>query len=107
MFTGSGHVPYGTHDRLTEGVGGMNNASTGHDHTDYYELVTGQLEKAAEVYELWQKTYPRDVLPPGNLGIIYGALGNWQGALEEARAAGRKGGVTVSRDRSHMSEIGR
>ena len=26
---------------------------------------------------------------------------------DEARAAGRKGGVTVSRDRTHMSEIGR
>src|SRR5215831_18399413 len=24
MFTGSGHVPYGTHDRFTEGVGGSN-----------------------------------------------------------------------------------
>lgn len=26
---------------------------------------------------------------------------------EEARAAGRKGGVSVSRDKQHMSEIGR
>jgi general stress protein YciG len=26
---------------------------------------------------------------------------------EEARAAGRKGGQTVSRDRAHMAEIGR
>ena len=26
---------------------------------------------------------------------------------EEARAAGRKGGTTVSRDRDHMAEIGR
>src|SRR5688572_13995039 len=25
MFTGAGHTPYGTHDRLTEGVGGTNN----------------------------------------------------------------------------------
>jgi zinc protease len=28
MFTGSGHVPYGLHDKLTEGVGGGNNGST-------------------------------------------------------------------------------
>ena len=27
MFTGSGHVPYGLHDKLTEGVGGGNNGS--------------------------------------------------------------------------------
>ncbi len=39
MFTGSGHVPYGLHDRLTEGVGGSNNGSTSNDITTYYETV--------------------------------------------------------------------
>jgi zinc protease len=39
MFTGSGHVPYGTHDHLTEGVGGSNNGSTSNDVTTYYETV--------------------------------------------------------------------
>jgi zinc protease len=39
MFTGSGHVPYGLHDKLTEGVGGNNNGSTTNDRTNYYELV--------------------------------------------------------------------
>jgi zinc protease len=39
MFTGSGHVPYGTHDRLTEGVGGSNNGTTSNDRTTYYEVV--------------------------------------------------------------------
>jgi zinc protease len=39
MFTGSGHVPYGVHDRLTEGVGGMNNGSTSNDITMYYDTV--------------------------------------------------------------------
>jgi zinc protease len=39
MFTGSGHVPYGLQDRLTEGVGGMNNGSTSNDITNYYETV--------------------------------------------------------------------
>ncbi|MFN2604119.1 MAG: M16 family metallopeptidase [Gemmatimonadaceae bacterium] len=39
MFTGSGHVPYGVHDRLTEGVGGNNNGSTTNDRTNYYENV--------------------------------------------------------------------
>ena len=37
MFTGSGHVPYGTHDRFTEGVGGSNNGQTYYDWTQYYE----------------------------------------------------------------------
>jgi zinc protease len=39
MFTGSGHVPYGLQDRLTEGVGGMNNGTTSNDITTYYETV--------------------------------------------------------------------
>jgi len=39
MFTGSGHVPYGLHDRLTEGAGGSNNGSTSNDITTYYETV--------------------------------------------------------------------
>src|SRR5674476_519615 len=47
MFTGSGHVPYGMHDRLTEGVGGSNNGSTSNDRTNYYEVVpTNYLESA-------------------------------------------------------------
>jgi zinc protease len=37
MFTGSGHVPYGMHDRFTEGVGGSNNGNTWFDWTRYYE----------------------------------------------------------------------
>jgi zinc protease len=39
MFTGSGHVPYGLHDKLTEGVGGFNNGSTTNDRTNYWEIV--------------------------------------------------------------------
>ena len=39
MFTGSGHVPYGLHDKLTEGVGGGNNGTTNNDRTNYYETV--------------------------------------------------------------------
>ena len=39
MFTGSGHVPYGLHDRLTEGAGGMNNGTTSNDVTTYFETV--------------------------------------------------------------------
>ena len=40
MFTGSGHVPYGMHDRLTEGVGGSGaNGSTTEDRTNYFQTV--------------------------------------------------------------------
>src|SRR5262245_13041608 len=47
MFTGSGHVPYGLHDKLTEGVGGSNNGTTSNDRTTYFETVpTNYLESA-------------------------------------------------------------
>jgi zinc protease len=39
MFTGSGHVPYGLHDKLTEGVGGNNNGTTSNDRTVYFETI--------------------------------------------------------------------
>ena len=53
----------------------------------YYTYTTGELEKAAQAYELWQQTYPRDYLPYTNLGDIYGILGNWEKALQEASGA--------------------
>jgi zinc protease len=47
MFTGSGHVPYGLHDKLTEGVGGFNNGSTTNDRTNYYEVVPSNYLESA------------------------------------------------------------
>ena len=49
MFTGSGHVPYGTHDKFTEGVGGSNNGSTNNDKTNFYESVPSNYLQT----ELW------------------------------------------------------
>jgi zinc protease len=39
MFTGSGNVPYGLHDKYTGGIGGSNNGTTDNDRTLYYETV--------------------------------------------------------------------
>jgi len=47
MFTGSGHVPYGLHDKLTEGVGGSNNGSTTNDRTNYFEMVPANYLESA------------------------------------------------------------
>src|ERR1043166_4049860 len=47
MFTGSGHVPYGLHDKLTEGVGGSNNGSTTNDRTNYYETIPSNYLESA------------------------------------------------------------
>jgi serine/threonine protein kinase/tetratricopeptide (TPR) repeat protein len=54
---------------------------------DYYVLATGELEKAAQTFELWQQTYPRDFPPYASLGFISVTLGNWEKALEEYREA--------------------
>jgi eukaryotic-like serine/threonine-protein kinase len=55
----------------------------------YYLIWTGELEKAAQTYELWQQSYPRDYVPSTNLGFIYINLGQMDKALEMARAAMR------------------
>lgn len=47
MFTGSGHVPYGLHDKLTEGIGGSNNGTTSNDRTTYFEIVPSNYLESA------------------------------------------------------------
>ena len=53
----------------------------------YYIVATGELEKAAQTYELWRQTYPRDFIPHGNLAYVYNNLGNMERNLEESREA--------------------
>src|SRR6202041_3300369 len=55
--------------------------------TFYYELGTGDLEKARQVYELWRQTYPRDYVAPAGLGNIFTSLGRYDKALVEEREA--------------------
>jgi tetratricopeptide (TPR) repeat protein len=49
----------------------------------YYDFVTGELEKAIPIYELWAQVYPRDVAPRVNLGFNYAFLGQYEKALAE------------------------
>ncbi len=51
----------------------------------YYHFVTGDLEKASRVYELWVQTYPRDEGAPSNLAGIYQQLGQYDKALADFR----------------------
>ena len=53
----------------------------------YHDYVTGDLEKARQIYELWAKAYPGDSLPPFALIGIYWILGEYEKALAEAREA--------------------
>ena len=55
----------------------------------YYDLVTRQLDKAAEVYETWKQAYPRDSVPLDNLALRYEAIGQYDRALENCIEARR------------------
>jgi len=55
----------------------------------YYDLGTEELEKGAQVDELWHQTYPRDDMPCVELGFVSLTLGNWEKALEEWQVAVR------------------
>jgi len=50
----------------------------------YYEMVTGQAERAIEVYESWKQTYPRDCTPRDNLSNRYTEFGQFEKALANA-----------------------
>ena len=54
--------------------------------THYFQFVSGDLDKAAQAYNLWMQTYPRDEGARTNLSAIYGTLGQPQKALEFAKA---------------------
>jgi tetratricopeptide (TPR) repeat protein/class 3 adenylate cyclase len=53
----------------------------------YYQLDTGELEKAISNYELWAQAYPRDARVHGNLGGLYGATGRFENAVAETLEA--------------------
>src|SRR5215472_8086881 len=55
----------------------------------FYWNVTGELEKAAQTYELWQQTYPRNYVAHTSLAIISHDLGNYEKALSEFSEAQR------------------
>ncbi len=53
----------------------------------YYDLITGEVEKEIETYELWKQTYPRDWTPKNALVIDYSLVGKFEQAIEEGREA--------------------
>jgi serine/threonine protein kinase/tetratricopeptide (TPR) repeat protein len=53
----------------------------------YYQDVTGELEQASQMYELWAKSYPQDSVPPANLGSLYSQLGQYEKAVTQTQEA--------------------
>jgi len=56
----------------------------------YYLSVTGELDKAIQVYESWKNTYPHAVNPYVNLGVIYYFLGQYDKSILEQSEALRR-----------------
>ena len=50
----------------------------------YYLLVVGDLAKEEQALEMWKESYPRDVIPPSNLGATHKFTGQWEKALGES-----------------------
>ena len=49
---------------------------------DYYLNVTGELDKAAQTYEEWTESYPRDDEAYLSLGVVYASEGQYEKAAE-------------------------
>jgi hypothetical protein len=81
----------------------------------YYSVLTGEIEKAKSIYELWAKTYPRDATPYIGLSADAMALGQWEKALtpaidglrldpDEAVSYTNLGGIYLALDRLDDAE---
>src|SRR6185503_3308545 len=53
----------------------------------YYQIVTGEFEKAIEVQENYVRSYPRESRGPGNLGNLYSITGQFEKAVQATREA--------------------
>ncbi len=54
---------------------------------DYSQMVTGELDKANEICELWARAYPLDEYPHDLLGVNYEFLGKYENAIAEMSEA--------------------
>jgi tetratricopeptide (TPR) repeat protein len=53
----------------------------------YYEMATGDLDKARQTFKLLAQNYPRDETAPTNMGVIDGVLGDYDDSLKQAQDA--------------------
>jgi eukaryotic-like serine/threonine-protein kinase len=58
-----------------------------HITTLYYDVGTGELEKATDSYKQWIQTYPRDDVGHANLGNEYAIKGGYEQAVTETQEA--------------------
>ena len=53
----------------------------------YYQIVTGELDKAIEAQQEYVRNYPREARGPGNLGNLYAITGQYDKAVVATREA--------------------
>jgi eukaryotic-like serine/threonine-protein kinase len=53
----------------------------------FQDFVERDSEAARTTYETWARTYPRDEVPPTNLGVLYQILGQYDEGLNAGRDA--------------------
>jgi eukaryotic-like serine/threonine-protein kinase len=78
--------------------------------TNYYEVATGELDKAAQVLEVWYHTYPRNLDPCIDPSSISAQLGNLEKALEqclESPRTGAKSGIYYANFGNAYMELNR
>jgi eukaryotic-like serine/threonine-protein kinase len=61
----------------------------------FYSEALGDLPRAQQIFEVLERTYPRDLLAPNQLGIIYEYYGQNDKALAEFQLAARNGPTFV------------
>jgi eukaryotic-like serine/threonine-protein kinase len=55
----------------------------------YYEFALGDTLEAIRTYQIWNKTYPRDILPPANMANDYISVGEYEKSIAETMDAFR------------------
>jgi DNA-binding winged helix-turn-helix (wHTH) protein/Tfp pilus assembly protein PilF/TolB-like protein len=61
-----------------------------------YFRITGELEKQAQLFDLWMAEYPRDPAPHVSLGVNFAFMGQYDKALAESQTALQLGSENAS-----------
>ncbi len=83
LSTASAEKAYALRDRVSE-------QERYYIESHYYEFAIGNLEKAAQAYELWGQTYPRIGTPFVQLGGIRGTMAQYDKAVTDTLVALRR-----------------
>jgi serine/threonine protein kinase/tetratricopeptide (TPR) repeat protein len=68
---------------------------------DYYDFVTGELDKAVQIYQQEIESYPRESITYTRLGTVFAFLGQYEKAVEITKQA-----VPLDKDSSlHLSNL--